>query len=361
MNSPQKDRPVDDNLTREFYVARAQAAFFVIINRWGEAKQSFEKAFEIARKIMHVIVFARKDYAWALTKQGRTDDAKIQLEENQKTYAEIENKFARVNVQAFLMAPSRAVAGEEFEMRLDLVNVSKKSGVLLNVKGLLLPELTITSPQANCRLENGSVDIMNGNIGAFNVETLKFALETSRTGVLTLNPQVTYIDELGETKISKPNSITVTVQPAKPRYEILPGRIPTGFAELDALLLGGVPQNCAVVLTSASTDERELLIKKFLEAGAKADEIAFYITAEAGTAKTVTEKYPSNFYLFICNPQGDIMVQNLPNVFKLRGVENLTDIDIALMKAFRTLDPSRSGPKRICIEIYSISFCSTMP
>lgn len=47
------------------------------------------------------------------------------------------------------------------------------------------------------------------------------------------------------------------------------------------------------------------------------------------------------------------MAQNLPNVFKLKGVENLTDIDIALTKAFRTLDPSRTGPKRICIEIIS--------
>jgi len=48
------------------------------------------------------------------------------------------------------------------------------------------------------------------------------------------------------------------------------------------------------------------------------------------------------------------MIQNLPNVFKLKGVENLTEIDIALTKAFRTLDPSsQTGPKRICIEIIS--------
>jgi hypothetical protein len=47
------------------------------------------------------------------------------------------------------------------------------------------------------------------------------------------------------------------------------------------------------------------------------------------------------------------MVQNLPNVFKLNGVENLTEIDITLIKAFRTLKPSATGPKRICIEILS--------
>ena len=47
------------------------------------------------------------------------------------------------------------------------------------------------------------------------------------------------------------------------------------------------------------------------------------------------------------------MVKNLPNVFKLKGVECLTDIDIALVKAFRMLDASQSGPKRACVEITS--------
>jgi hypothetical protein len=47
------------------------------------------------------------------------------------------------------------------------------------------------------------------------------------------------------------------------------------------------------------------------------------------------------------------MIPNLPNVFKLKGVESLTDIDIALTKSFRTLDASQSGPRRICIEIIS--------
>jgi KaiC/GvpD/RAD55 family RecA-like ATPase len=34
-------------------------------------------------------------------------------------------------------------------------------------------------------------------------------------------------------------------------------------------------------------------------------------------------------------------------------VDNLTDIDISLVKAFRGLDPSKTGTKRACIEIVS--------
>jgi hypothetical protein len=47
------------------------------------------------------------------------------------------------------------------------------------------------------------------------------------------------------------------------------------------------------------------------------------------------------------------VIGDLPNVFKLKGIEGLTEIDIALTKAFRVLDPSASGAKRICLEIVS--------
>jgi KaiC/GvpD/RAD55 family RecA-like ATPase len=40
-------------------------------------------------------------------------------------------------------------------------------------------------------------------------------------------------------------------------------------------------------------------------------------------------------------------------VYKLKGVENLTDIDIALTKFFRTLNPTHGGHRRACIEIIS--------
>jgi KaiC/GvpD/RAD55 family RecA-like ATPase len=131
------------------------------------------------------------------------------------------------------------------------------------------------------------------------------------------------------------------------------GHVATGYANLDMLLYGGLPPNFAVALTSPSCDERDSLIKSFLEAGTKEGQITFYITAEAGGAQVLAKEFQSNFYLFVCNPRADVMVKNLPNVFKLKGVENLTDIDIVLTKSFRMLDASRSGPRRVCIEIIS--------
>ncbi len=119
------------------------------------------------------------------------------------------------------------------------------------------------------------------------------------------------------------------------------------------MLLGGIPENYAVILTSPSCDERDLLIEKFLETGAKNGEVTFYVTTNPGKVKTLTEEFQSHFYLFICNPQADAITKSFLNVFKLRGVENLTDINIALSSAFRTLDVSARRPRRVCIEIIS--------
>jgi KaiC/GvpD/RAD55 family RecA-like ATPase len=130
-------------------------------------------------------------------------------------------------------------------------------------------------------------------------------------------------------------------------------RMTTGFAGLDNLLLGGIPENYAVVLTSPSLDERQLLIKRFLSSGIKSGQVTFHITIDPGPSKAFVEEFPLDFYLFVCNPQSDVMVKNLPNVFKLKGIESLTDIDIALTKAYRLVDLSRPGPKRACIEILS--------
>jgi KaiC/GvpD/RAD55 family RecA-like ATPase len=129
--------------------------------------------------------------------------------------------------------------------------------------------------------------------------------------------------------------------------------VSTGIADLDKLLYGGIPSNCAVVLTSPSCDERDLLIKGFLETGAKNGEVAFYVTINPGSAKTLAEEYQSVFHLFVCNPQADAIVKSASNVVKLKGVENLTDISIALTSAIRKLDELLKGARRICIGLIS--------
>jgi tetratricopeptide (TPR) repeat protein/KaiC/GvpD/RAD55 family RecA-like ATPase len=127
----------------------------------------------------------------------------------------------------------------------------------------------------------------------------------------------------------------------------------TGYADLDKLLCGGLRSSSAVVLTSPSCNERESLIKSFLKTGVDKGEVTFYVTINPSLAKALAEEFPSSFYLFVCNPQADTIVRDSPNIFKLKGVENLTDISIALTSAIRKLDPTLKDPRRICVGLIS--------
>jgi predicted ATPase/KaiC/GvpD/RAD55 family RecA-like ATPase len=129
--------------------------------------------------------------------------------------------------------------------------------------------------------------------------------------------------------------------------------VATGYEDLDKLLCGGLRSSSAVVLTSPSCNERDSLIKSFLKTGAQNGEVTFYLTTSARAAKTLAEEFQSGFYLFVCNPQADAIAESSPNVFKLKGVENLTEISIALTSALHKLDSSLKGPRRACIEIVS--------
>ncbi len=131
------------------------------------------------------------------------------------------------------------------------------------------------------------------------------------------------------------------------------GFISAGYADLDKLLCGGLRSSSAVVLTSPSCNERDMLIKSFLKTGADKGEVTFYLTTNAKAAKTLAEELQSDFYLFVCNPQADAIVASSPNVFKLKGVESLTEISIALTSAMRKLDPLLEGTRRICIDLMS--------
>ena len=127
----------------------------------------------------------------------------------------------------------------------------------------------------------------------------------------------------------------------------------TGFTKLDYLLFGGIPATYAVALTSPSCDEKDTLIKNFLENGAKNGEITFYVTTEPNFAKNLAMKYTSNFYIFVCNPQAENVIKKAQNIFIVKGVESITELTIAITQAIRNINSSANDNRRICLNIIS--------
>ncbi len=132
-----------------------------------------------------------------------------------------------------------------------------------------------------------------------------------------------------------------------------PSPIKIGYEPLDRLAQGGIPQTFAVAVTSPSCDEKDLLVKSFLETGAKSGQPTFYATLNPTLAGSLAQDFPSTFFLFDCSPQS-CTAKSAPNLFPLKGVGNLTNISIALTSTARKLDKSaEKSAKRLCIDIVS--------
>ena len=353
--SPQVLQNSPVTLNSQITHALANATFFTAQDMRKEAKQYFNKALELADNAESVIhtIRVKTHCWWMLRKQGQTEAAEKLLQEVREVYEAIDKEFSNFNVDAHIMIPRKIRSDEEFEMRLDIVNISRSNGFLIRTENLLPSEFEATIVPSNCILRNGCLEMNNKAISAFEVVTVKLKFEAKKAGSFSSTPKIVCNDNSGTPKTIWLEPINVTVEPSKPKYEILPGRIPTGFDELDELLLGGVPEGYTVVLTSPPTDEREQIIKRFLEAGIEVEETTFYITTEPEETKALAEKYPSTFHIVVCNLQDEAMMKTLPNISKVKSVENLSEIDIALTKALRTASPVNMGPKRICIEIIS--------
>jgi KaiC/GvpD/RAD55 family RecA-like ATPase/tetratricopeptide (TPR) repeat protein len=337
--------------------ANAEIAMLTAKNQWKEADQLFEKILEyIKNNLPHRFgyeIVLRKNYAWALERQGRTEEAQLQISETQRLIEKAEKSFAHANIYANFMAKREVVIDEEFEMRLDLVNIARNPSLLDRIEDIVPEEFKVTFLPTFCSTQDNAVTMKDKTVDPFQVLTIKLNIKAKKPGNYNLNPTINYTNDLGENQSFKPEPVTIEVRQAQPTFTTLQGRITTGHPELDRLLLGGIPENHSVILSSPSIDEKTLLITKFIKAGIGHNEITFYITVDAGDINTLSEQKLSNFYLLVCNPQANVINQNVTNLYKVNGIENLTEIDIALAKMFRTLNPQAVGPKRIFIEIIS--------
>jgi KaiC/GvpD/RAD55 family RecA-like ATPase len=258
-------------------------------------------------------------------------------------------KFEHADIQAKLIQPEKGIrVGEDFVLKMQIANVGKEPVLLTKIEEILPSGFQLVAQPTYCEIEDSHLKIKGKRLDPLKTEEIELSIKPLRNGVFEMKPRILCVDEFGRLMSRATEGMEIAVSEVA-----LPGRISTGYEDLDNLLLGGIPEDYNVILASPSCDERDLLIKRFLEAGIREGQPTFYITIEATGVRALAEEFQSCFYVFVCNPRADLMTKSLPNIFKLKGVENLTDIDIALTKAIQTLPTSKSGPRRACIEIIS--------
>ncbi len=254
--------------------------------------------------------------------------------------------FEHANVQANLVTTVKQVkVGESFCLSVEFVNAGREPALLLRVDDFVPGDFVVVKKPEIYRLEESTLNMKGKQIAALKLVEAKLVLQPSKKGKYQLNPKVIYLDERGQNKSLQLKTLEIQVEEV-----ILEDRVTTGTEELDSLLLGGIPEEYAVVLSGPPCDERELVIKNFLKAGAKQKEVTFYITTEATELETMLDN--PNFFLFLCNPKPKTKVPDLPNVHRLQSKADITNLGIALTKANRNIDQTVTQ-KRICVEILS--------
>ncbi|NIV44879.1 hypothetical protein GWN49_08420, partial [Candidatus Bathyarchaeota archaeon] len=180
-------------------------------------------------------------------------------------------RFEHADVQAKLIQHEKEIrVGEDFNLEMQIVNVGKEAVLLAKAEEILPPGFQLVAGPDYCCFEDAYLDMRGKRLDPLETEEIKLVLKPFDSGTFEITPRIVCMDENGNKMLRGLEPVAITVSEV-----VLPGRITTGYKDLDNLLFGGIPENYAVILTSPSCDERDLLIKSFLEAGAKEGQITF--------------------------------------------------------------------------------------
>jgi tetratricopeptide (TPR) repeat protein/KaiC/GvpD/RAD55 family RecA-like ATPase len=305
---------------------------------YAKAKESFEKAVNNRKKAGNTVgeMWGSLDVAWASIELGEVEKAQNIIEVLQKFALEKASRGWKANEMALRATLLRAQKKYEESIELFEKTLVEWESMKANIWNAYWFARRILFEYARAYLERDKPGDKEKALNLLNRALEMFQKMGAKKDIEKVEAKIAFI-ETGK-EVTKPRALEF---------------VSMGYADLDKLLCGGIASRCSIVLTSPSCSERDQLIRSFLETGATNGEVTFYVTINPGPMKTLADEYLSNFHLFVCNPQADAIIKDSPNVVKPKGVENLTDISIALTSAIHKLDPSLKGPRRICLDLVS--------
>ena len=123
------------------------------------------------------------------------------------------DRFEHADIQTNLKAAEDVEIGEQFEVMLDLVNIGNNHGLLVRLDHLAPSGTKLTSLTPQYDLENSSANLRGKKIEPLKLESIKINLQATKTGPITLKPNVVYVDDKGRFRTSTPEPVNVSVHP----------------------------------------------------------------------------------------------------------------------------------------------------
>jgi KaiC/GvpD/RAD55 family RecA-like ATPase len=188
---------------------------------------------------------------------------------------------------------------------------------------------TVVAPSFYAQLPLGPIEVL----------AVVFVLASLTSTLLVLRRRKHAPTATVETQ-AKAQQITKAVQPPKPY-------VSTGYEDLDGSLEGGIPHGYAVVLVSPSYDERDLLLRRTIDSSLSSGMPVYYVSNDMAKTQDLILRYPNGFYAFCSH--ADKIPSHGPNLFKIPGIENLSDANLSLTLALRDARAKESATKSLLI------------
>lgn len=176
-------------------------------------------------------------------------------------------------------------------------------------------------------------------LGPIELLTVVFALAGLTSTLLVVRRRKHPPTATAQTQV-KPQEIIKPFQPPKPY-------VSTGYEDLDGSLEGGIPHGYAVVLVSPSYDERDLLLRRTIDSSLSSGMPVYYVSNDMAKTQDLILRYPSGFYAFCSH--ADKIPSHGPNLFKIPGIENLSDANLSLTLALRDARAKEGATKSLLI------------
>ena len=173
----------------------ANAVFFAAKEQWEQANNLFEESLQILKTAVFSPLFEpviKADYASCLVKQCRLTEARKLMEESQKLRKALTSRLETGGLQAFLIAKKETIVGEEFEVRIDIINICKNPAQLLRIESLIPSAFDIKLLNSKCMQKGDSVDLIE-ELAPFDVKSVNIILQPKKAGIFNLNPSLSYM------------------------------------------------------------------------------------------------------------------------------------------------------------------------
>lgn len=125
-------------------------------------------------------------------------------------------RFEHADIQGNILVKEETIdAGENIELRIELVNTGKGLAQLVKIDGALPDGYEVAQVSDNCAIEDGGLDFGGRILPSLKMEEVELSLKPMNVGKFQYSPRIVYLDEVGNLKTFTPISVTFNVAEAK--------------------------------------------------------------------------------------------------------------------------------------------------